>query len=156
MNKICNKNAFTLIELLVVVLIIGILAAIALPQYQKAVFKTKMISAETNMETIDRSIEMLALQLGKSRTQIAMAEYDGLDIVPSGCTTRYDDSNYYFECGKEMYRINTYSTTGVLYWITGQPHFVRAYPSGAYTCHDWGQNMKNLRAFCTSKGYTIG
>lgn len=47
-----NKSGFTLLELLVVVVIIGILASIALPQYQHSVDKAKFVQLKTAAKAI--------------------------------------------------------------------------------------------------------
>ncbi|WP_424245216.1 type IV pilus assembly protein PilE [Elusimicrobium posterum] len=49
------KKGFTLIELLVVVLIIGILAAIALPQYTKTVKRTRAAGVEVLMDALKKA-----------------------------------------------------------------------------------------------------
>ena len=58
------NKAFTLIELLVVVLIIGILSAIALPQYAKAVEKARLAEAMTNIKAIETAVKETLLSEG--------------------------------------------------------------------------------------------
>ena len=60
-----KSRAFTLIELLVVVLIIGILAAIALPQYQKAVWKSRFATLKAAATALTTAQQVYFLENGR-------------------------------------------------------------------------------------------
>lgn len=63
-NRSHNYDGFTLIELLVVVLIIGILAAIALPQYQKAVAKSRLVRWTVVLDALRKNMDMKTISSG--------------------------------------------------------------------------------------------
>ena len=93
-----KRHAFTLIELLVVVLIIGILAAIAVPQYQAAVLKSRFTAMLPLMRSLKNAQERYYMENGEYAVVLA-----DLDIqLPESCEPSRHGKNMWF-CGDEWY-----------------------------------------------------
>ena len=99
-----NKKGFTLIELLVVVLIIGILSAVALPQYQKTVLKSRAAEAWTNLSALKTAAKVYCLE---NPTGILQGNGEKPELSISVKNSKYFEYIYDIDCSNSKIVVAT-------------------------------------------------
>ena len=78
-----NNRAFTLIEILIVVVILGILAAIVIPQFTDASQDAQASSVQSQLQTVRGQIELYNVQMGAYPASVVAAT-DWSDMTDDG------------------------------------------------------------------------
>ncbi|MFQ6675706.1 MAG: type IV pilin protein [Fidelibacterota bacterium] len=111
MGRLRHKHGFTLVELMIVIVIIGVLAAVAVPIYTNNVRKAKMSEADAALGTIRTELRIYYGENGSYPVQATAAPVVGAawnDIGAGELTGKYfTDASYTYQ-----------SADGVSYSIT--------------------------------------
>ncbi|MDH5924300.1 pilin [Vibrio splendidus] len=92
-NRRTTQKGFSLIELMIVVVVIGVLSAIAIPQYQKYVAKAEVASALATMTGIKTNVEAYAAENGAFPANSLTDELGVPSSIPVGAITFDPDTS---------------------------------------------------------------
>ena len=84
-----HRSGFTLIELLVVVLIIGILASIAIPQYFKVVEKARVAEAMSLISSVKSAEERFLARGGTYTQDFTQLDISYANMTPTAIPTKF-------------------------------------------------------------------
>jgi prepilin-type N-terminal cleavage/methylation domain-containing protein len=90
-----NQKGFTLIELIMVTIILGILAAVAIPRYMTTVVRAEAAAEDAVISSIRAGLETYAVEqlMDNGRRSWPDNPFEGLDTKPSGFTTDATDAD---------------------------------------------------------------
>jgi len=141
------KKGFTLIELLVVVLIIGILAAIAVPQYQKAVAKSRTLSAVPILNSLIQAEEAYFLVNGTYTKQIENLDISiDNQIISANAANTLSDKNYKYYCQNQSCVANTLNPN-----LPTLQYYYSSFNDGIHLCSIENKNA-TAKAVCEQIG----
>jgi type IV pilus assembly protein PilA len=112
-----SESGFTLIELLVVMLILGILAAIALPAFFNQKDKAGDAKAKENLHTAQVAMETFSTEHGGSYEGAEISDLK--NIEPSLNSAPFVEGATNFEAGEKSYKITMEGSSATQkFWIT--------------------------------------
>ena len=163
------SRGFTLIELLVVVLIIGILAAVAVPQYEKAVLKSRIQANMSLVKSLVEAEELYYLANGQYTPNM-----EDLDItLPSYTYIRGGSDWKEYRIGEDVkskialnagsYNLDVYfsypvpGNNGMTHTLELRLKFMNRSSNkalaGKWVCRD--QKIAAMTKICNSMGFTV-